>query len=184
MINEDDRQEAGMPDTAELLERAKNGDEAAFSELVQVYEPLMQHIIRRYGTGIEPDDLHQEVMLALYSAIGSYEKERNVTFGAYSKICMRNRILNIMRKQKKENQIEETFLPDEEADPVQGVITRESCRMLLGSDSFGLTELEKHVLRLYLADMSYEQIAASLQITEKSVDNAIYRMKAKLRKHM
>ena len=184
MINEDDRQEAGMPDTAELLKRAKNGDEAAFSELVQRYEPLMKGMVRRYGMGFEPDDLHQEVMLALYSAVGSYELGRDVTFGAYARICMRNRILNIMRKHKRENQIEKTVLPDEEADPVRGLISEESCRMLLGSDSYGLTELEKRVLRLYLADMSYEQIAASLQITEKSVDNAIYRVKAKLRKHM
>ena len=173
-----------MPETEELVRRAKDGDQAAFLELVRRYEPLVKRIILQCGAGEEQDDLRQESMIALYAAVVSYKSEQGVTFGAYAKACMRNRILNITRKQKKEKQIEEAILPDEEADPARTLITKDAYRMLLSPAAFGLTELERQVLQLYLADMSYGQIAASLQITEKSVDNAIYRMKSKMRKHM
>ena len=47
-----------------------------------------------------------------------------------------------------------------------------------------LSELEQKVLTLYLRDMSYTEIARRLDVSEKTVDNAIYRLKAKLRKRI
>ena len=45
------------------------------------------------------------------------------------------------------------------------------------------TRLEKQALMLYLGGLTYRQISVALETSEKSVDNAIFRAKRKLRKH-
>jgi RNA polymerase sporulation-specific sigma factor len=52
--------------------------------------------------------------------------------------------------------------------------------------SFGeiLSDLESHVLSLYIEGKSYQEIAASLKRHVKSIDNALQRIKRKVEAHM
>ena len=45
-----------------------------------------------------------------------------------------------------------------------------------------LSKMEKQVLELYLQDLTYAEISEKLSISEKSIDNAMMRVKAKLKK--
>ncbi len=162
----------------------------AFTQVLSEYRPLVESMITRFSdSGEEKEDLRQEAYIALLSAINTYDSRKSgVTFGLYAKVCIRNRLITVLRKKKELPD----FLPEETADaypsdavgPEQGLIAQERYGALLSLIDKTLTKLEKQVLVLYLEDASYAQIASRLGVTEKTVDNAIYRLKAKLRKHV
>lgn len=74
--------------------------------------------------------------------------------------------------------------PSEQDEPERDLLARERYRALLALIEQSLSDLEKRVLALYLEDIPYAQIAKRLGVTEKTVDNAIYRLKSKLRKRI
>ncbi len=169
----------------ELISAAKQGDEAAFSELAEIYLPLINAMSERYhalsGGGAEADDLRQEASVAFYHAILSFDcAQKNVTFGLYAKICIRNRLVSILRKIKteKKHKIGQNE-PQSASDTRYEKLGKLSEVAELAEKL--LTKLEKQIFYMYLEGMSYKDIALSLGKTEKSVDNALFRAKAKLR---
>lgn len=170
---------------AKLIEDVKDGNESAFSEICEDFSPLMKsQVLKLFGDNLsEYDDRLQDAAMALYNAIISFDLTQDkVTFGLYAKICIRNRLISIKRKEKKnskktalyatlENQVQET--------------TRRASREKLEDNEKVISELssyEKSVLKLYLDGHSYREIGLALNKSEKSVDNALYRIKSKLKK--
>ena len=88
----------------ELILSVQGGKEAAFSELCEQYAPLIDSMVGRYGSrlkdpGESKEDLRQEAILSFYRAIMTYDiAQTKVTFGLYAKICMRNRMVSLLRK--------------------------------------------------------------------------------------
>ena len=70
----------------------------------------------------------------------------------------------------------------EEISPEQLIINKESLCNLNRRIDGTLTDFEKSVFTLYVGNMSYADIARTLSKPKKSIDNAIHRIKAKLRK--
>lgn len=75
--------------------------------------------------------------------------------------------------------------------PIRRVRYRNAEQLILNKESLCslnrridgmLTEFEKSVFVLYLGNMSYTDMAVTLSKPKKSIDNAIHRIKAKLRK--
>lgn len=174
------------------LWRAKDGNNAAFSELVGEYQPLISSMLERYRfeaaeCGLDEDDLRQEAIIALYSAVKAYDTNQDaVTFGLYSKICIRNRLSGIIRQHRGKNG---SVMPEETSDspaydPEQGFIDRESYEQLTRVIDESLTEYEKSVFKLFILDKSYREIAEILGRDAKSVDNAICRIKKKLKQRI
>ncbi|MGN1095676.1 MAG: sigma-70 family RNA polymerase sigma factor, partial [Eubacteriales bacterium] len=135
----------------------------------------------------ERDDLYQEASLALYKAALAYDNSKYVSFGLYAKICIQNRIISYIRSNSKTIYSADSpydFYCDEPdiATPEQLVISEESLDELNSKIKNALTDFECAVFRLYLEDLSYEDISRALSRPKKSVDNAIGRIKAKLRK--
>jgi RNA polymerase sigma factor, sigma-70 family len=145
----------------------------------------------------DEDDFKQEAVIALYKAAMTYESENDkVTFGLYAKICIRNRLCSVLRKAERlfnKNiynselyvsgdvyDIDES-LPEVELGPEELVIAQENYKDLLDQISKVLTAYERSVFDMYVDGKTYREIALLLNRTEKSVDNAIYRIKAKLR---
>ena len=134
---------------------------------------------------LDPD---KENYIALYNAAIAYEPEKNIPFGAFAKVCLRNRILSYIRYFH-ENQTSES-LDDVDAEPdipvsetpEQLMINKESLTELHHRIDRMLTDFEKSVFALYVGSMSYMDIAKALSKPKKSIDNAIHRIKAKLRK--
>ena len=74
------------------------------------------------------------------------------------------------------------LLASEDADPETCYISEESARLLKENIQKVLSPLEREVLDLYLADLDYVQIAGILGKDPKSTDNALQRIKGKVRK--
>lgn len=169
---------------SELLAQVKNGNQKAYAELSRQYAPMLENECKKRVGQSEYDDLYQAALMALYSAACSFDSSREgITFGLYAQICVRRRLDGELRRAGKnvdepidENEISPAATPEEE------LISRENYRVLLDSIDRTLTEAERSVFLLYLADKSYAEIARILGRTEKSVDGALRRAKEKLRK--
>ena len=149
----------------------------------------VQSYCRRFSIAdSEIDDIAQEASIALYNAALAYEPSKNIAFGAYAKVCIRNRITSYIRRFH-ENDLPETLnVRENESDeldfdtPEQLVISKESLCNLNRRIDETLTDFEKSVFALYVGNMSYTDMANALDKPKKSIDNAIHRIKAKLRK--
>ena len=176
-----------------LLENLRNGKSFSFNEIYALYLPLIESLTQKYARQFavctaEFDDIKQEALIALYHAALSYIPNGEVTFGMYAKVCMRNKIISYIRCFLEKNvpvSLEEREDDPEEPDfdtPEQIVISKESLCTLNRRIDETLTDFEKSVFILYISDMSYADMAKKLDKPTKSIDNAIHRIKAKLRK--
>lgn len=163
--------------TDEELAVKAAGDSGAAAELISRVLPP----IRALAHSIEPslsEDLLQEGLMAALAAIDRYDPSRGraVTFFVQ---CAKNRMLTEVGRISPigggEEVIEE--LADENAD-AGGDERFDALYAAIGSC---LTPLERGVVSLYLAGLSYRETAAELSVSEKSVDNAMQRARRKLR---
>ncbi len=74
------------------------------------------------------------------------------------------------------------LLASDTEDPENRYISEESGRQLEKSIWEALSAMERQVLELYLSDLDYVEIAEKLGKDPKSTDNALQRIKAKVRK--
>lgn len=179
---------------AELVKLAKNSDEGAFRELVVRYLYLIRSVAAEYKkSGLEPDDLIQEGLLGLLSAVNSYDETKGSAFKSYAGVCVKNKIVSAVRTalSDKNKILNDSILLDYEAElsanhlsePEAVIISQEAEEGLYTAIEQNLTELEKKVLSLYLLGYSYAEISAEFGINEKACDNAMQRVRKKLKKH-
>lgn len=168
-----------------LLMAAREGDKVALEALLLQFDPLRRTMAARYlahaAQSAEYDDFYQEATIAFLGAVRTYDiSQTEVTFGLYAKICMRNRLISKLRAWKR------PISPEQEAqtmaDPAEQMVCEERYQTLLSQIACLLSKREMDVFRLYLLGKSYSDISLALGISEKSVDNALFRMKAKLKK--
>lgn len=172
-------------------EDIKVGDEAAFKEILQKFEPLINREVsasmRNAGNlDADPDVMRSEAMLALYRAAISYVPSDNVTFGLYAKICIRNSIVSYVRKlitaQKRKNRNLKKQLKETRDEPEAYLLALESGDKLKKIIESELSDFERLAFEGYIHKESYAEIGARLGHSEKSVGNAIYRVKQKIKK--
>lgn len=182
---------------ARLVELYNSGNSAAFTVLTDRYVKLIRSITSKYKiSGLESEDLTQEGLLGLLSAVKTYNSEKGASFKTYAGICINRRIITLLErsgnnKSKALNDyislydadIEEN-VPEEGVNPEENFIGKESLMSLKKSISECLSGKEKRVLDLYLAGESYANIANELVMSQKSVDNALQRIRRKLKKHI
>lgn len=169
-----------------LLEQTRKGNGKAFEKLVEKYTPLIKSLLAKYtnssADSSDKDEMYQEACIALFHAAKTFDSsQEHVVFGLYAKICIRNRLISILRKRSREK-IYPEYEKIEEADPLDVFISSENIKELKTWINSCLTEYEKSVLGLYLVGKNRRQIAVTLNKTEKSTDNAIYRIRTKLKK--
>lgn len=173
----------------ELVVPARNGSESAFNEINQRYQKMLVSLVDKYFTDSKElfDDLMQEATIALYDAVRTFDIDQTkVTFGLYAKICVRNRLISFKRKMlsQKKAELARAKQPQASRSSERKVFDNEQLEQLFKVYSEDLAPLERAVFPLYLQGKSYRDIAHRLSIDEKSVGNAIYRMKRKLRKRL
>ena len=178
---------------------AQNGDSDAFSTLLEKYEPLIKSTVARTMakmpelTETDAEDLRQEAVLAFYSALMTYDfLISDVEFGLYAKVCISNRLVSQMRRLKRDIEHRAASIDQDdilrfvgtEEDPAARLIENESEQSLLKVISDCLSEYEYKVFELYMSGMSSAEMAERLESTEKSVNNAMFRIRTKLKKHL
>ena len=185
---------------AELLLRIRRGDESAFSELSEKYAGMTEKAVRRFAPSfgiadgadsvMELDDLRQCAYMALYRAASNYrsdEEGKSVSFGLYSKICVNNALISELRRHESKKRralraIKNELRPSKRAsDPLFAIMSAENTADLMTLIEENLSVYEKKVFDLYIDGKSVSQISKILSKEEKSVSNAIYRLKAKLK---
>lgn len=173
----------------EYIAEIQRGNDSVFGPLLKQYQSLVSSLVKqfkeKYGehSQTESDDLRQEAVIALYQAAKRY-RPGCVTFGLYAKVCMKNRMISYIRKHH-HNVKPLSDLTEEIADgmnPEENLITHESFEELLEHLALSLTPHEMAVYQLYIEGLPYREIARRLQVSEKSVDNAVYRIRAKVRR--
>lgn len=179
----------------ELLARVAEGDENAFEELALQYAPLIRSMSARFTrsfsetadtAAIGVQDLEQEARLALYRAAKTYDAAKNgVTFGLYAKICVRNSLVSMWRKsaaaaralRRSEQNAEETAGKDTLTELLSAAET-DALRARIRET---LSPYESRIFEQYISGMSVKQISLNADKTEKSVSNALYRIRVKIK---
>ena len=185
-------------ESRELAIKAAAGDTVAEETLVTEYNRLVRVCARPYFlAGGDSEDLIQEGMFGLISAIRTFNPQKGAKFSTYAEFCVRRRIYSAIRTASgnkhtplnsyislESSQFDESNTPSTSIlrDPEVFVIERERAgeveRLLTGA----LSRFESAVLELYLEGVSYKEMAVRLGKTDKSVDNTIQRIRKKLSK--
>lgn len=185
-----------------LQKLAAEGDSNAEEELVSRYMRLVRICARPlFLAGGESEDLIQEGMFGLLSAVRQYDPEHNASFKTFAEWCIRNRLRSAVKSASSlkhdplNNRVPlELILSDEsqtqavacadffQKSPEEQVLARENRKyteQLYLSLVNMLSKYEKLVLTYYLDGLSYKEIARLTGKGDKAVDNAIQRIKRK-----
>ena len=118
-----------------------------------------------------------------YSAVQTYKPSDKVTFGLYAKICVRNRLVSLLRSSSKKSKNAEKTEEKRKGyiDPVYSFFEEDVAQQMEKRIEELLSGFEYSVFRLYIQNKSYKEIAGILGRSVKTVDNALYRIKTKLK---
>lgn len=194
-----------------ILDGVKKNDDQSFEKLVEMYASLTENAVHRFSSSFgigdtsaengdsiyDVDDLRQCAVVALYRAAKTYdieERGRDVSFGLYAKICINNALITELRKYNRrirKNNVKTPYsgrVPYEhgknsitENEPLHKIVSDYTTEEQLELIRENLSGYERNVFEKYAAGKSIKEIAAEVGKTEKSVSNALYRMKVKIR---
>jgi len=192
----------------ELVLMAQKGDDAAQEHLLNKYKSLVRAKSRAYFLiGADTEDIIQEGMIGLYKAVRDYNEERNASFRSFAELCVNRQMITAIKaatRQKHqplnsyvslnkpvyEEESEQTYMDflqsssDSLLNPETLLIGQENKHFLEDQMVKNLSSFETRVLVLYLQGRSYFEIAHVLDKPEKSIDNALQRVKKKLEKFL
>ena len=178
-----------------------SGNNEAEDLLIRRYTRVVKALARPFFlAGADSEDLIQEGMLGLLSALRTYDPKSETSFKTYSQICIRRRLVSAVRNATRKKTVSlddclslESPLFDETQPemayglridsprrPEELVIDKENTQKLFQRVFQVLSPLEQQILRFYLSGMSYREIAEMTNKTEKAVDNAVQRIRRKV----
>ncbi len=179
-------------DVNELAVKAAAGDDKAMAELITQIMPVASAKASYLNFGksrISDDDLVQEGMLGFLESVKKFDPSKGISFKTFADTCIENRIKSALRSNFNSGNaaLSGAVSFDESAevaslvDPAAIAEDTEQREMILKASEERLSKFELAVLKRRLQYESYSQIAAALRCSEKSVDNALQRIRRKLR---
>ena len=172
----------------EIITAINDGDYRLLSAIIDRYLPLIICLTKQYLPEIQAEDAVQEVTFAFYSAIKNYDSQKS-SFSTFANTCIKRAVISQIRKNNTKKMIPQeliTSIEDVEItdsnSPESILIEKENYKALTETIKLELSDMEFNVLELFLEGKSYSDIAKSLSITEKAVDNALARIRKKLKK--
>lgn len=178
-----------------LIEKIRSGDEHSFEILSRRYAPIIYGKASQFSTNVsleDKEDLIQEGYIAFLHAVNSYREGNGASFKTYLNRCVQNKLLTVYKSEKRKKNIPKNALvsiDQEQLDlqtslqnPEQLLIDEECFAALQEKINKSLSSFEQKVLSRYLSGSSYVQTARSLNTTVKAVDNALVRIRKKLRR--
>lgn len=169
-----------------IVAAVRSGDYSELDTLIKlcVFVPETA-ISAAQKLGFEHDDLRQEGVVALLYALHSYDPAMGANFRTYSSRCIKRRIASVLRSVTSSKRLpmadyisldsgceiaqQQNWMQDVELRDIKERLFRH------------LSKMEAEVFRLYLAGLSYKEIAGKIGKSEKSVGNALRRIRGKLR---
>lgn len=189
-------------DIINLAQKRKN---AAMEYLLEKYKPLVRQKTRKlFLIDGDKDDLIQEGMIGLFKAVRDYQVGKDAAFRTFADLCISRQLYSAIKKSNRlKNQPLNSYVSiysdefsdadelagdrtvissgsDNIANPEAIMIDRENAIDMQNKMFDKLSKMEREVLKRYLDGMTYQEIAADMEKSPKSIDNALQRIKGKI----
>lgn len=200
---ENDMPEMGMQSDEELCLLAASGNRLAEEVLVTRYNRLVRTCARPFFlAGGDSEDLTQEGMVGLITAVREYDAGKEASFRTFAEICIRSRLYSVLRASARDKQqpLNQSLSLDDshfdsnpltsgtnnlaQRNPEDFLIDREHTAALLSGVRKQLSEFEAKILGFYLDGLSCREIAKAVNKPPKSVDNAVQRIRRKVARQL
>ena len=193
----------------EIIETVREGEASGIDELFERYKNVVRSIASTmYLIGGETEDLIQEGMIGLFKAVQEYDPGRDASFGTFARLCITRHIYSAVKasgrkkhiplntyvslyEEKKDEdeggrtvEVQDMLRASDSTEPEQIILSNEKSEELERAIEEELSPFERNVLELYVTGMSYSDIADVLGKNEKAMDNAIQRIRGKLKKYL
>lgn len=193
----------------ELIDRLRRGESAVMDYICDKYKDLVRSKAKSmFILGADSEDLIQEGMIGLFKAVRDYDMGRDASFHTFAELCISRQMYTAVQAAKRrkhlplntyisldsksalsgeerENQNLGEILADRvEMSPEELFLDKERVAYLEKAIEEELSDFERQVLDLYMTGMSYTEIAKVLGRDGKATDNALQRLKAKIRKRL
>ena len=185
----------------ELIEQLRAGDKGIMDYILNKYKPLvLGKANAMYLIGGDTDDLIQEGMIGLFKAIRDFRADRESTFFHFAEICITRQLYSAVEASNRKKHVPlntyvsfysqtgeegkslaETLPTDDMDNPEQMIIHQENFRTFWEQIKGRLSKMERQVLDEYLKGLNYRQIAEKLEKSPKAIDNALSRIKSKIK---
>lgn len=178
----------------QLVVLANQGNEESFRVLLDRLGDVITSSVTLYlDRFVESEDMFQEAHLAFLNAVRHYDPERNASFRTFAAVCINNRLLNFIKSKSSKIIVSQVGFADiddscheisdasETPGPEDVIIDRERFNQTGRMIKELLSPLEYDVLMQILEGKSYEETAKELELNVKSVDNAMQRVRKKLK---
>jgi len=191
---------------SELLYYIYEKSDEAIEIMHDKYYPLIKSTALRLinlcrNKGVELSDLIQEGRIGLNNAIEDYKDHKDASFFTFARMCIERRMLSYIRQnnankhsllndsisfeiddEDDKTMIIEPLLEDQSYNPEEQLIQKERELLFMGKIKNNLTDLENKVFELRIDGYSYERISNELNVEKKAIDNALQRIKIKIKK--
>ena len=179
----------------ELIARLRSGEDEISDYLMEKYKGFVRKKARAmFLIGGETDDLIQEGMIGLFKAVQSYHPDREASFRTFAGMCIDRQLYSAIQNSNRQKHMPLnsyiSLSEKQEADELEGfwwenpenvIIDQESTRNLEQEIHKVLSPMENKVLAYYLKGYGYIKIAEIMGKTPKSIDNALQRIRHKIR---
>ena len=179
----------------DLIFRLRQGETDISDYLMEKYKEFVRKKARTmFLIGGETDDLIQEGMIGLFKAIQNYQPDRDTSFRTFANLCIDRQLCSAVQYSNRQKHLplnSYVSLSDENEsehlegswseDPETIMIDQESVRNLELEIAKALSPMENKVLNYYLRGYGYVKIAEIMGKTPKSIDNAVQRIRGKVR---
>ena len=188
----------------ELIIRYRDGDKQIMDYLMDKYKHVVRNKAgRMFILGADKDDLIQEGMIGLFKAVRDYDSGRDASFLTFAELCVSRQMYTAIQAANRKKHLplnsyislyknsEDEILEGQligairdfsEQNPEEILIDRENVEALQTIIDQELSTFERQVLELSMTGMGYIDIARLLGKDPKSTDNALNRVKTKIRK--
>ena len=178
----------------DLIKRIQGGDDAAFETIASRYLGLIGSVASKYrniGNYFDNSDFVQEGLLALLYACKNFDAKQGMSLKNYILLCVESRFKSIVRKVNKKSRVPQDVLLsisddiDQISDTTQSspdeiFESREYIEKVRNTLKDRLSPFEYSVVSLYLSGYTYSECSKKLSVSEKSVENALSRIRKKL----
>ena len=183
----------------ELIEKLRQGEDDITDYILEKYKPLVRKKTNAmYLIGGETEDLIQEGMIGLFKAIRDYKPDKDASFYHFAELCINRQLYSALEasnrkkhqplnsyislsEQEHPDAVAAELLVDKESGPEQTVIEPEVWEEYKKRLAQKLSRMENQVLQYYLDGNHYIQIAEMMGKSPKSIDNALQRIRQKIR---
>ena len=189
----------------DIINLAQKRENAAMEYLLEKYKPLVRQKTRKlFLIDGDKDDLIQEGMIGLFKAVRDYQVGKDAAFRTFADLCISRQLYSAIKKSNRlKNQPLNSYVSiysdefsdadelagdrtvissgsDNIANPEAIMIDRENAIDMQNKMFDKLSKMEREVLKRYLEGMTYQEIAADVEKSPKSIDNALQRIKGKI----